>query len=123
MSENDSTENVNKSEALSSLFNFLEKYKDRVAIRSKTTRLWIQYVEYITIIKNFIREEITGNWHLYLLSTSQMLNLFAAPGHVNYDKRHRMYLQIMLELLVKCPDLYEKLSTEGYHRVRRSNRF
>ena len=61
ISENDSIENVNKSEALSNLFNFCEKYKDRVALRSRTARLWIQYLEYVTIVKNFIRAEITGN--------------------------------------------------------------
>ena len=61
ISENDSIENVNKSEALSKLFNFLEKYKDRLALRSRTARLWIQYLEYITIIKIFIRAERTGN--------------------------------------------------------------
>ena len=42
ISENDSIENVNKSEALSKLFNFLEKYNDRLALRSRTARLWIQ---------------------------------------------------------------------------------
>ena len=123
ISENDSIENVNKSEALPNLFNFCEKYKDRVALRSRTARLWIQYLEYVTIVKNFIRAEITGNWHLHLVSASQMLNLFAATGHVNYAKSARMYLQMMLELPVKYPDLYEKFSTEGYHTARRSDRF
>ena len=52
-----------------------------------------------------------------------MLNLFAATGHVNYAKSAKMYLQMMLELPFKCPDLYEKFSTEGYHTARRSDRF
>ena len=90
ISENDSIENVNKSEALSKLFNFLQKYKDRLALRSGTARLWIQYLEYVTIVKNFIRTERTGNWHLYLVSRSQMLNRFAATGHINYVKSARM---------------------------------
>ena len=90
ISENDSIENVNKSEALSKLFNFLQKYKDRLALRSGTARLWIQYLEYVTIVKNFIRIERTGNWHLYLVSRSQMLNCFAATGHINYVKSARM---------------------------------
>ena len=34
ISENDSIESVNKSEALSKVFNFLEKYKDLIALRS-----------------------------------------------------------------------------------------
>ena len=34
-----------------------------------------------------------------------------------------MYLQMMLELPVKYPDLYEKFSTEGYHTAKRSDHF
>ena len=52
-----------------------------------------------------------------------MINLFASTGHLNYVVRARMYLQMMLELPVKCPDLYEKFSSEECHTVRRSDRF
>ena len=123
ISENVSIENVNKSEALSKLFIFFGKYKDRLVLRSRIARLRIQYLEYVTTVKNFIRAGRTGNWHLHLVSTSQMLNLFTATGHVNYAKSTRMCMQMMLELPVKYPDLYEKFSTEGYHTVTRSDRF
>ena len=43
-----------------------------------------------------------------------MLNLFASTGHLNYVVRARMYLQMMLELPVKCPDLYEKFSSDRF---------
>ena len=52
-----------------------------------------------------------------------MLNLFAATRHLNYAKSARMYFQMMLELPVKYPDLYEKFSTEEYHTARRTDRF
>ena len=52
-----------------------------------------------------------------------MLNLFAAIGPVNYAKSARIYLQMVLRLSVKYPDLYEKFSTEGYHTARKSDRF
>ena len=48
---------------------------------------------------------VTG---IYIVSTSQMPNLFAATGHVNYANGARMYLQMMLELTVKYSELYEK---------------
>ena len=120
ISENGSIENVNKSEVLSKLFIFVGKYKDRLALRSRTARLWLQYLEYVAIAKNFIRAERTGNWHLHLVSTSQMLK--ALKG-LNYPKSTRMYLQMMLELPDKYLDLYEKFSTEGYHTPRRSHHF
>ena len=52
-----------------------------------------------------------------------MLNLFAATGHSNYEKSARPYLQMMKELPTTFPDLYEQLTHNGYHTVRRSNRF
>ena len=39
ISENDSIENVNKSETLSKVFNFLEKYKERYCIRIKNSKI------------------------------------------------------------------------------------
>ena len=52
-----------------------------------------------------------------------MLNLFAATGHSNYAKSARLYLQMMKELPTTFPDLYEQFTHNGYHTVRRSNRF
>ena len=66
------------------------------------------------------RELVTG---IYIVSTSQMLNLFAATGYVNYANGARMYLQMMLELTVKYSELYEKFSTDRYHTARMSDRF
>ena len=34
-----------------------------------------------------------------------------------------MYWQMILELPVKYPDLYEKFSAERYHTARKNNRF
>ena len=52
-----------------------------------------------------------------------MLNLFAATGYSNYAKSARLYLQMMKELPTTFPDLYEQFTHNGYHTVRRSNRF
>lgn len=52
-----------------------------------------------------------------------MLNLFAATGHINYAKSARVYLQLMLELPNNNPWLYHCFQEQGFHTVRRSNRF
>ena len=52
-----------------------------------------------------------------------MLNLFAATGHSKYTKSARLYLQMMKELPTTFPDLYQQFTHNGYHTVRRSNRF
>ena len=52
-----------------------------------------------------------------------MLNLLAITGHHHYAKCGRLYLQLMCSLGNKHPSLYKKFSANGYHAVRRSNRF
>jgi len=52
----------------------------------------------------------------------KMLSLFAATGHSSYAKSGRLYLQMMLQLPDKYPLVYDQLSN-GFHAVRRSNRY
>ncbi|CAB4061479.1 unnamed protein product [Lepeophtheirus salmonis] len=52
-----------------------------------------------------------------------MLNLFAAICHINYGKSARLYLQMMNDLPSTFPDLQEQFKKDGYHVVRRSDRF
>ena len=52
-----------------------------------------------------------------------MINLFAATGHMNYAKSARLYLQKMLDLPNEHPWLHRCFTEEGYHTVRRSDRF
>ena len=82
----------------------------------------MQYLEYIDVVKDFIYAERTGDWMLQLSAVKRMLNLFAATGHVHYAKSARLYLQNMLELPDKHPELFE-MFMKGYFTIRRSNRF
>ena len=101
----------------------LLKYRGLLAERSPTAKLWLQYIEYVETLKLFIRAERTGDWNLHLIAVTQMLNLFAATGHINYAKSARLYLQLMLELPTNHPWLYNCFAEQGFHTVRRSNRF
>ena len=57
-------------------------------------------------------------------SVTKMLNLFAATGHINYAKSERLYLQLMqFDLPSEHPWLHECFISEGFHTVRRSNRY
>ena len=53
-------------------------------------------MDYIKLVKLFISAERTSNWELHLYIVSQMLNLFASTGHINYAKSARLYVQEML---------------------------
>ena len=85
--------------------------------------LWIQYLDYISTIKLFIRASRTGNWNLHLEFVRWMLDLFAASGHIHYAKSARLYLQNMLELPSSYPWVYKRFNTDGYHVIRCSDRF
>lgn len=102
------TEEIVNSPDLNLLERRLSDKKDFLSCKSRTAKLWIQYIYYINILKLFISAERTGDWHSHLLSVSKMLNLFAATGHINYAKCARLYLQQMNELPSKYPDIYEK---------------
>jgi len=90
-----------------------------IAEKSRTAKLWLHYIEYVDTLKLFIQAERTGNWNLHLIAIEQMLNLFAATGHLNYA----LYLQLMRELPTDHPWLYHCFAEQGFHTVRRSNRF
>ena len=79
--------------------------------------------QYIETLKLFIRAERTGDWNLHLVSVGKMINLFAATGHINYAKSSRLYLQLMYQLPTDHPWLYYCFIEQGFHAVRRSNRY
>ena len=48
--------------------------------------------------------------------------MFAGTGHINYAKSARLYLQIMLNLHIDHPWLFEHFCN-GFHSIRRTDRF
>ena len=100
----------------------LSDRKTTLSAKSRTAKLWILYLDYISTIKKYIIAERTSNWALHLKTTKEILNLFAATGHINYAKSARLYLQQMMELKQKHPWLHHKFE-EGFHAVRRSDRY
>ena len=96
---------VSSSPALESLVNAIEEKKSILANKSRTAKLWINYIKYIQVCRNFIWASRTGDWHLHLHSASQMMNLFAATGHHNYAKSTRVHLQMMVDLSKSDPGI------------------
>ena len=66
---------------------------------SRTAKLWLQYIEYVDIIKQFFFVERISNWPLHLQTVIKMANLFAATGHINYARCTGLYVQEMMNLL------------------------
>ena len=100
----------------------LEKRMQELRERSRTAKLWLQYLHHIQVLKKFIITERTSNWSLHLHSTTDILNLFAASGHLNYAKRARLSDQQMMSMSEKHFWLHEQFQN-GKHAVRRSQRY
>ena len=60
------------------LTNAVEKIKSELSSASRTAKLWLQYLEYISIFRMFIRAEKNGNCHEHLEAMRLILNLIAA---------------------------------------------
>ena len=61
---------------------------------SKTAKLWLQYLDMVSICLLFLRAERTGDWELHLSMCREMLPYFAASGHYHYLTSTHLYLQV-----------------------------
>jgi len=87
----------------------LADLKINLAMESRTAKLWLQYVNYVSLLKMLWRAERTADWQLHLVTVTQMINLFAATGHTNHAKCGRLYIEMMSELPVTHPELHDQL--------------
>ena len=116
-------ERLNVSKSFTDLLKMFDQLKERLRLHSRTSKLWLYYMDCISIIKQFIRAERCGHWELHLDALDKMINLFAATGHLNYAKSARLHLQQMRELETTYPDVYHSFKNMGYHTVRRSDKY
>ena len=72
-----------------------------------TSKLWLQYMEMVDLLKKFIKAEHTGKWLLHLQCLYDMLPYFAASGHNMYLKSAYLYLQKMDKLSTEHPEVFK----------------
>ena len=100
------------------IVSWFEEKKTTLASSSRTSALWLNYTQYVTIAQAFIKAERTNDWLSHIAASRSMLNLFAATGHNNYAKTCRLYLQSMQEMKKDHPIIFEQFML-GNHTVRR----
>lgn len=89
-----------------------------------TAKLWVLYFRMVTLAKQFIQAERTGDWNLHVATVQKMLPFFHAAGHFFYAKCAHLYLQDMLELERKMDPLdYERFTKKGFFTIRRTKKF
>ena len=112
---------ASESESLKAVTNTVEKAKHELE-QSRTAKLWFQYLDMVSILRDFIWSERTGDWKLHLRSLTRMLPFLAASGHHFYTKSLYIYLTRLFELPETHPHIYEHVFQKGLHVVRRSDR-
>ena len=80
-------------DVIEKLSSTISKLKDSLSKSSRTPRLWINYINYINIFKTFIRAERMCKWDFHLTAVANMIDPFAATGHIHYAKSACLYLQ------------------------------
>ncbi|XP_045178258.2 uncharacterized protein LOC123538319 isoform X1 [Mercenaria mercenaria] len=88
----------------------------------RTASLWLQYMDMVSVLQQFIRAERVSDWIGHLQATKRMLPYFAASGHYLYLKSAYIYLQNMINLEREHPDVFRQFM-DGKHTVRRSDRY
>lgn len=71
---------------------------EKVENIGKTAKLWVQFIHMVTLIKDYIQAERTGDWNTELIVIRAMLPYFYTSGHHHYVKACYVYLQQMSAL-------------------------
>ena len=121
MTENDLME-LSTKQIMQDLEERLAATRNENIRKSCTAKLWLLYVQYISIVKEYILSERTCNWALHLHMVQKMMNLFAASGHINYAKCSRLYVQETLALSNEKPGLCQQF-IDGKYSVQRSSHY
>ena len=81
--------------------------KTHLSSESRTAKLWMQYIEYVSIMRQFAQAARSCDWNLNLIFLQRILNLSAATGHINYVKSGCLYLQLMMDFPNKHSWFYD----------------
>lgn len=75
-----------------------EKKLEDLAKNNKTWSLWVLYFRMVSILKDSIYADRSGDWELHLSSMELMIPFFHVCGHFPYAKAATLYIQDMKEL-------------------------
>ena len=73
-------EEVCSADVLCRIRNIIERQKEALK-QSRTACLWLQYMDMVDILREFIKAERTGNWDLHLHTVREMPPYFLLETH------------------------------------------
>ncbi len=89
-----SIEEAATSDAIQLINEQLTRYAKSLKQSSRTSALWLQYMDMVDILRKYIRAEHTGNWNLHLQAIQEMLPYVASSCHNLYTKSSRLYVYV-----------------------------
>ena len=106
------------------LTNVLNQLYQTASCQSRTAKLWIQCLEQVSLMQQFVRAERSGYFALHLRIIAQMQSYFHAAGRLQYAKSSQVYLQAMEDLKEKMPfEDCNFFSHNDYFTIRRTSKF
>ncbi|GBO46400.1 hypothetical protein AVEN_115503-1 [Araneus ventricosus] len=113
-------EKVRENSHLTSLQKKLKNELHRIKGNGPTAALRVQYFNMVSLMKKFITAERCDDWNGHLLCAQQMIPFFHASGHFQYAKCTHLYVQDMLALATRHPDVIEKFVEKGHFTINSS---
>ena len=101
------------------LFSLLDAFKSESKEKSKVFSFWVEYIDMVLVLLQFIKAERTGNWKLHLSTTAAMIPHFYSMDRVNYARWLPVYISHMNLLESNRPDVYREF-IPGNHGISRS---
>jgi len=109
MDEQSSLLELNQNTHLKALSEKFGAAMELLSSKGPTEQLWVQYFKMVSLMKEYIHAERSGDFNAYLECVRRMIPYFHAAGHFPYAKSCHLYIQDMEKL-------HEKLSPEEYHK-------
>lgn len=124
MDETPSIDMLKDNQQLASIATKFGEELEKNSAQGHTSKLWVQYFHMVSLMKDYIQAERSGDWHGHLDCVKRMVPYFHAAGHFPYAKSCHLYLQDMMSLSSKMTaEEYHKFVDCGYFTMRRSDRF
>ncbi len=95
---------IEKSDKMLADFN---DFREESVAKSETFKYWDTFVTMVSLLRDLIRADREGNWHLHMNTVQSMLPHFAIFDRVNYLRWCSMYLEDMRRLPETSPSIHE----------------
>lgn len=87
---------------------------------SKMFRYWNNVLILISLVHNLIRADRTGDWNLHVKTLEKLLPIFHVMDRINYMRFCAVYVEDILALSEKSPEILEQM-LKGKFTVKRSD--